>query len=474
MSEFKLTGDFYVSQWNGASLNPGTPTQPYAHPNDAPSANNKVIIGPGEYTGSQGTKSRKHADGLVVFNFNGLNNTIGCDYAQSLAEPAMRGVYVKNCNSFKGNSHIGGGTSGWFTDCVFQINEFPGDYRNSDSLVRCILQSYTSGQIIKTLNNLGNIFPNFLYNCIILDDLHMAGDRSSSSIYQYCYLPFGKKIFITANAPITATTFSGSMINGIINYAGTDYESKRLKNGTSRPDANPSIADIVTIAPSFYANGGFSGDPKFIDLFNRIVEPDSELLSYSGAYGFIGGVRPGKKIPVNSSDSNVSITFSNINTSDPSNVTIQSPATEGQIDIIWKVSDNIAEIQRIFLDALLTFNGSQAGGSVGNNNVPDIFPTSYTPLSQAGLKPNRLLYRLRTSQSIAMPSTDGQWDNDNVALGTTPGSFYLQEWNTKPVIVTVLGVRYGNGNPESIGGTPNGINARWAHARIRLTNNRAF
>ena len=138
------------------------------------------------------------------------------------------------------------------------------------------------------------------------------------------------------------------------------------------------------------------------------------------------------------------------------------------------MSENISEVQKLFLDALLSFDGSEAGGTVGNNNVPDNFPASYSPLSQAGLTPNRLLYELRTSQSIAKPTIDSEWDNDNVALGTTVGAYYRQEWNTKPTIVTVLGVRYGNGNPESIGGTANGINARWAQAKIRLTNNRAF
>ena len=132
------------------------------------------------------------------------------------------------------------------------------------------------------------------------------------------------------------------------------------------------------------------------------------------------------------------------------------------------------EIQTLLLDALIECDPSFAGGTVQNNNVPDNFPSSYSPLAQAGLTPNRNVYELRTSRSIAKPTIDAEWDNDNVDLGTTVGSYYQQEWNTKPAILTVLGVKYGNGNPAGLGGTSNGINARWAQAKIRLTNNRAF
>lgn len=445
MSEFKILpvgSGQYISQWNGNSLNDGSATNPKAHPADvSASATNINIIGPGYYTGGWTGAKFLRADGTVVIDMLGATFNPG-----NTAQRVFDGCIVKNFTP-----------SGSYWTAIDSVLEWLGNFLPFINTAVCVRV------VIKSGDPCGGI------NYGMVNSLIFRTITSIPFSWQFNYVDNSVTIALSVN-----TGWQNNMINGLINISGTLYESKRLVDGSTRPDANPAYPDVITVFPNFYSQGNYSGNPKFIDVDNRIVESDSDLLKKQNANGFVGGVRSGKRIPVNSADSNVSITFTDINTTDPSNVIIQSPATEGQIDIIWKVSDNIAEIQRIFLDALLTFDGSQAGGSAGNNNVPDIFPTSYTPLSQAGLKPNRLLYRLRTSQSIAMPTTDAQWDNDNVALGTTPGDFYLQEWNTKPVIVTVLGVRYGNGNPESIGGTPNGINARWAHARIRLTNNRAF
>jgi hypothetical protein len=89
-----------------------------------------------------------------------------------------------------------------------------------------------------------------------------------------------------------------------------------------------------------------------------------------------------------------------------------------------------------------------------------------------------LVYQLRTSKATVMPLTNNGWDNDNDSIGTTAGAFYYQEWSTsvnpvKPIISTVLGNKFGSGNPEGLGGVVNGINVRYAHIRIRLTNNRS-
>lgn len=474
MSEFKITGDFYASEWNGNSLNVGDANNPFAHPNDVVSTNIRLILGSGIYKGIQNKNIRKHGDGLVVFDFENGDNTHGPTIAQSFSDPANKNIIVKRCNSFRGNQHNGGGNTGWHVDCFFEINIWNGFYRNNDNLVRYIIKGYTESIVTKTTAFYpGNTMGNFLYNCIVLSDIDPGGDRGTSLIFQLNYVPKGVKVYYRSNSNIlTNNAFLNTMLNGIINYDGVDYESKKLFDGSPRPDADPLVNDIISLYPNFYIQGGFSGDPKFIDLENKIVEPDSDLLKKSNGYGFIGGVKPGKSIKKDDSNPDLTITTSQIDTSNPSNWTIGAGYDEGYIFITFKLSDNLVQVPKIHMDALLAFDSSESGGSVGNNNVPDFFPTLYTPLSQSGLKPNRLTYGLRTSQRIAKPTSESHWDNDNIALGSDVARYYVQEWSDQPKIYDVLGVTYGGGNPESIGASGNAINARWCQVQIRLTNRR--
>jgi hypothetical protein len=453
MSEFKITGAKYVSQWNGSSLNAGTDVSPYAHPADSANSSQALILGTGVYKGGWSGSRNPIGDGSVIID--GLNGTnIGVQ--GDITNGPTRNIWFKNvANQMLSFSQI-------MADCI--LENCPNGLWGSTSVNSPYRIIFLTDSVKRGDSN------RWLQNCIILGNLNST---DTFSILQYCYLDKAKR-FTTA-ASINNANFKGNCLNGFVNVSGVDYELKKFIDGTTRSDASGLIPDVIDVYPNVYVNGNFATlDAKFIDVLNRIVSPDSDLLKKSGTLGAIGGVKPGKSISVNSIDSNISITTTDINTTDPANYLIQAPATEGFINIIWKLSDNISEIQKLYLASLLDFDGSAAGGSVGNNNVPDTFPTSYTPLTQAGLKPNRLLYGLRTSQSIAKPTLDSEWDNDSAALGTTPGTYYRQEWDTKPSIVAVLGVRYGNGNPESIGGVANGINARWAQAQIRLTNNRFF
>lgn len=484
MSEFKLTGPYYISEWNGNSLNDGTnPDTPYAHPADVPvnvtSYVTPAIIGSGFYEGNFSRYYPFVGDGKVVADLLGLNPPITiAPTGWAFATPLWKNIEFLNGDTIdlKGNNarlHI--------VDCYLEFN-FINPNGNGNGLAyhyRNIIKGASNGEIA---NSAASARSNNTYNCIFLSNSNdwfaPLSTNSDSFTCQNTYFPKSTTHFFSqTHTAGTLVSFLNNCINSIFILGGAQYELKQLIDGSPRPDANPAISDIVN-APfwaDIYTRGNFASvNEGIIDLKNKIVSPGSDLLKKANTYGFIGGVLPGKKVPVNSSDANITIATTDINTSDPANYLIQSPATEGFINILWKLSNNISEVQKIFLDALLSFDGSDAGGSVGNNNVPDNFPASYSPLSQAGLKPNRLLYELRTSQSIAKPTIDAEWDNDNAALGTTVGAYYRQEWNTKPMIVTALGVRYGNGSPESIGGTANGINARWAQAKIRLTNNRAF
>ena len=461
MSEFKIAGIGYVSQWNGNASNPGTDTSPKAHPSNAGMPGdftNQIIIGPGYYIGSipGGSAARRWTgDGEVIIDLNGGSiDTI----------PVNPRVIFTNL-TIKNGSVNALQSSGYETVNLRLINGIIWKLR--------FTSLHTGFLLIGDVSNNDPSGADSFIGCSFLGSVFSNNLSVSNGTIVSSFLAKGKSIILPNYT--NRSNFRNNCLNGVIIVAGIQYELKLLFDGSARPDADPSVFDLASIWPDIYSfpRNNFSGDPKFIDEYNRIVSSDSVLLSRQDITT-IGSVKPGKSIPVNSSDSDVTITTTNIDTSNPTNWVIQSPETSGTIKILWKLSDNISEIQRLLLDALLSFDGSVAGGTVGNNNVPDIFPTAYTPLSQVGLKPNRLTYALRTSQSISKPLITAEWDNDNVTLGTTVGAFYIQEWNTKPTIVTALGVRYGNGNPESIGGVSNGINARWAEAEIRLTNNRSF
>lgn len=460
MSEFKLTGDKYVSEWNGSSLNPGTDTSPYAHPADSPSSStNIIVVGTGEYQGIwTGTRILKGDSDDVIIDCSGLNISQNASLAL-----VFENITLRNVGTLFGNPSVAGFTYP-LTSCRLD-NVLNLTFGGSNGLTR-----HTSCVYLDTsdINSTNSAARGGSQNCLILTNMNIG-----HSYLAFSYLAKGKRLYYYG----TSANLISNCLNGVLNISGTDYELKYMKDGSPRTDADPLIADLASasgFSDTYSVRGNFAGTPKIINPYRRTVETDSDLLKTSNIFGYIGGVRPSKSVPVNSSDPNVAITTTNIDTADPLNWIIQSPATEGFINIVWKISDTIAEVQRIFLDALLSFYGDATGGTTDNNNVPDNFPASYSTLSAAGLKPNRLIYELRTSQSIGMPTVDSQWDNDSLALGTTAGNYYLQEWNTKPTISTVLGVPYGNGNPLGIGGATNGINARWGNAKIRLTNNRAY
>jgi hypothetical protein len=451
MSEFRLSGTHYCSEWNGSPSNDGTnPDTPYLHPNNGPTGYAfNYILGAGVYLGNILGAKKIFGDGKVIIDFQ--NNIVG-----NTGQLLFNGVHMKNLLAPLGSTS----SFAQMQNCI--IENMPlCNFRSGDP--NDCFGNVLVGDIKHTNNH--NLFT--LNNSLILVDF----DQNNTSVqrFSYNYLPSGKRFKFSGTN--LAVVFE-NCLNGLFNIGGTDYELKKLIDGSSRPDADPSIPDIITVFPNVYTQGNFAGNANILDAFNKVVSPNSDLLKRSNSNGFIGGVKAGRSIPVNTTEQNVFITTSQIDTSDPTNLKIGSGFDEGFIDIVLRLNDNVVEIPVLHYDGLLAFDSSQAGGTAGNNNVPDFFPTLFSPLSQVGLKPNRLTYGLRSSRSLSRPTSENQWDNDNLALGSDVARFYVQEWGTKPTITDVLGVTYGNGNPQSIGGSANTINARWIQVRIRLTNRR--
>lgn len=448
MSEFKITPigtGQYISEWNGNSANDGTAANPKKHPNEVPASTANVnIIGPGVYKGLiSGIKPLK-ADGKVIIDM--LGNTFNPGNFGTVR--LFDGCWVKNFTPASTYWHA--------IDCILEwqgtflplLNTGIGSLRNI----------YLPGVAVGGING------------VIGNSIVMRQITNQLNGFIYNYIP--KETTMTF---FNSTAYQHNMVNGPINIGGTLYECKRLIDGTTRPDADPLLPDVIAAYPNFYVNGNYSGDPKFISFLDKIVEPSSDLLRKLNGNGFVGGVKPGKFIGKTTSGPDVEITTSQINTSDPSNWSIQAGNDEGFIYLTFKLSDNLVQVPIIHADSIFAFDGSQAGGSSSNNNVPDFFPTIYSPLSQAGLKPNRLTYGLRTSIQTIKPTSESQWDNDALSLSTDVGRYYVQEWGAQPQICNISGVTYGAGSPQFPTATvKNTINARWCQIQIRLTNKRTY
>jgi hypothetical protein len=412
MSEFKITGVGYVSEWNGDAANPGTATSPKAHPSDAGMPGtyaDVIIIGAGYYTGSipGGSAARRWtADGEVIIDLQGGD----IDPIANNPPSIFTGLTIKNGSLGRIQ------TAGYQTVNCRLINGNTWKLRFSSIHTGFLLMN-------DVVNNDSSGAGNFT-GCILLGSITGFQALGANQTFISNYLAKGKSIILPTWT--SRTNFRNNCINGTIIVSGVSYELKFLFDGSPRPDADPGILDLASIWPDIYTSprNNFSGDPKFIDEYNRVVSPDSDLLKRSDITT-IGSVVAGRKIEKGNSDPDVTITTSQIDTTDPTVWTIQSGFDEGFINFVFKLSDNIVKVPKIFLDSILSFDASVPGGSATNNNVPDIFPNLFNPLSLSGLKPNRLTYNLRTSISISRPVSESQWDNDFASLSTIPGQYYV-------------------------------------------------
>lgn len=451
MSEFKKVGNGYISEWNGSPANAGTALAPKAHPADAGMPAGTIIVGTGYYLGNIPNANARNfvGDGLPIFDLAGGN------IPTAAGNNSTSFIYFRNGKV----DFIGQAGAINFNNCVFE--NCPA--MSLSLLTTVFLNTFLPNASQAYFSNAAG----FSYNSIFLESFIGSGLQ----VFHFSFLAKGKKLKYVG----TSANLLNNCINGTVEISGVEYELKKLIDGTTRPDVNPLIPDIVTAAGFlgvYTTQGNFANGEKILDVLAKIVEPDSTLLRRSNANGFIGGVKAGRKIVKDSLDSDVTITTSQINTLDPSNWTIQAGNDEGYIFIILKISDNLVEIPVINFDGILAFRGALAGGSAGNNNVPDFFPTLYSPLTQGALKPNRLTFGLRSSIRTEKPANESHWDNDNLALSTDVARYYIQEWGAKPQIGNVAGVTYGNANPQFIGSTINSINARWIQVQIRLSNKR--
>jgi hypothetical protein len=472
INEFKLIGNGYIAK-NGDSANVGTdPTLPKAHPADFALLNSSdvAVIGAGSYFGGGQAINNYFGDGKVVWDLNNTSSITARNF-ESAGLGSIRNIKFKNFLSIRGSAT---NVQCRFYECIFEqatiLLERNGNQSNGfvPAVVKSIyigetLQGFGGGSEIRINGSFPQINNIFLVNTFIYPG-RIGGTILGNYVPKNCQI-FSDSISI-------GTSISNNMINGLITIAGITYELKRMSDGSTRPDADPLIPDLIDIYPNVYVNGNFCGEAKFLDVIGKIVEPSSDLLKRSTTFGFVGGVRPGRStILLGNTDPNTEITLFQVEQVG-NGYKVATGETWGQIDIIRKESNSVVELGVKNPITPLAFDSNETPGSSLNNNVPDSWPLT-DPGTDPGKLPNRLTYLLRTSQNNNKPTTDGQWDND-ASSGGVAGVFYVQEWFTKPTLTQTGGNTYGNAEPEGYGGTVNPINARWVHYRIYLRNDRDY
>jgi hypothetical protein len=432
MSQFRKTGDFYASQWNGNDLNAGTdPTLPKASIASFASSNTiRIVLGSGVYIGGWSGQRWLQGDGSVKINGGGANNSDNNKF---------QGIHLSNFSFLMRSTQSFNGAQDCILENITNISLRSG--ADIDGKLALSRNLYIGTDMTST-------FRGALYSSLILCSIlgtGVAGTRGMS----YSYLDKLKTIRLVN---ITGEwIFEESVVNGkiISNVDGLTYESKKLIDGSPRPDADSGILDIVSIYPSFYINGCYSCDPsevKIIDLFSRTVEASSILLSKSNSLGFIGGVKVGKSIAVD--ESGFVITKTGIDDSNPNSWKLSG--SFGKVRISGKVSDSLISAQTLDIRIPFNFDGSEVGGSAGNNNVPDAYNTR-TTLDTKGLLPNRLTFEVRSSQlANADRNNSADWDNDNTNNPSIAGQYYLMEYGQAMLFHVVSSVSYGNADANAI------------------------
>lgn len=436
MARFKVSGNYYVSQWGGNDANAGTdPDLPKASIASSPNVVGVHVIGSGVYKGNTLTTVSKAfiGDGRVIIdglggNLSGSNN--GCSW---------KNIWLRNCSNIS-QTNIPEST----TDCIFEQilgNASPG---NAPSVSRCVF--------LPSANPWTSPGGFSLFNCLIFNQINVVVTTNAGINGSF----IAKNVITTWTATYVPGTaaFDNNCVNGIISRNGINYELKQLSDGSARPDADGSILDIVTVFPAVYTRGNFACvDPEFIDIYSKTVLPTSPLLKRTSGGYFIGAVRPAQIVRLD--DAGFQFTYTNINLTNPLAVGTNIGQPYGRVRITGKLSDTPTSFGKFSLRTVLAFNKNDAGGSVGNNNVPDA--VRLLGLLPGNIdKPRRLTYLMRTSLSTtaSQASPDSVWDND----GALVGDYLLHEDNTVPQHAPFGGNIYGNGDPRGIGATLSNFN----------------
>lgn len=440
MSQFRQTGSFYISQWDGDDLNAGTdPTLPKKTIQGLGTGNlagSPAIVGTGVYKLTSALTGSKYLVGekLAIVDWNNTAIPIGSRHT---------GMWYKNFASLGFNTVAESSTN----NCIFDSTTNPTIVIRASSATT---PSHFRNIFLQDWRQNGNSAWQ-QHNSIFI------GKMNTVTAIGFAYFSNNfadKNSELVLNVTLAPTEIKDNLINCPIRVVGsaTLYEAKFLIDGSPRPDADGALPDISAVFANFYSQGNFAceeSDVKFIDIISRTVEAGSILLQKSNTIaGYIGGVKVGKKIDLD--ESGFTITKTGIDDSNPNFWKIATGQPFAKIRITGKVSDSLISAQTLDIRIPFNFDGDAVGGSANNNNVPDAW-NARTALDTKGELPNRLTFEVRSS-TLTNPGRDvsADWDNDNTNSPSIAGQYYLMEYGQPMLHHIISAVAYGNADANAI------------------------
>lgn len=437
MSQFKKTGAFFCSTFGGSALNAGTALAPYAHPTTAPSSTTNRVVCSGSFKGGWAGTRVIVADGPCVIDLLGSTVTMDTDkFSPEVgSNPERDFIHVKNGALT--------GASGYKNVVLENVSQIHINANNGSFLAQRMIYLPNSFNLITQVCSFLSLQNSLVFENVLFSNISFSGRITR------CYLDKDKYFeFQYLTVPTTAQWNSFGpiycILNGRIVVNGVNYELKRLKDGTTRPDANPDYTDFLVIYPNVYTTGNYAGDMKFINILKRKVHPDSDVfhnaINFDTSFGWIGGVSIGRYVKPD--DANFQYSYSsNIDSSNPLSLKTAVGQPFGKIRITGKVSNNLITGMTIDFSSILKYDATILGGVPNNNNVPDA--SREMGLTLGDFRPRRFTFKARFSSSLTanQASPDSVWDNDQ-KVGA--GNWMLFEFNKALILNLKGGVHYGN------------------------------
>jgi hypothetical protein len=396
-NNFKLVGSIYIAKpLAGHDSNNGTtPNTPKASCINHGSTGDH-IVGAGHYlaSGTMDGGRTYRADGIVIlespttgnFNINfggngpgtitGFKRLIRINFANGSGSSGSRTVSACTLDSCSGG---GGAGSAYFNF-------------SSNIIINSVLGSLTTANHNQKYSR--NVFINSVITC-----RHSTGGTGSTGDFKSNYVDNASIVRISTE--YLPANFRNNNINGVIEFIGDGFGDSTARfyaiqdELTGTPQDNGYDSGVQWLTQSNLTADGWTGaitgwntavgtcmnkDPKFNNpsIEDYTLQADSPHIGAGEAGVNIG--RFGIGVSVINTDDGIGdtevITTPEIDTSIPLSFQLDTEEIEGYVQYTFKVGSSPIVPGPIDPLVAFNFNTSSAGGTTGNNNVPDSEPLS--------------------------------------------------------------------------------------------------
>ena len=463
-NNFREIGDWYISKTGNdgnSGLTPDLPKRTLL--TDYTAAGDLIVVGSGLYQEDIGKSLGQgghiyEGDGLVVFNGNGIYEIINGGAAGGLSQIFIN-IIITNYSVRSSNN----ARTYDFRQCLIE-----------NVLATTSTHLFTCNQSILINVN----FSNASSGASILSSIFISSSVFSS-IFKNNYVDIDSVIKCTNISP---SNFRNNNIQGTILLDATKYAIQDQLIGT--PQDNGYAVGVDWLTEANLTTNGYSGTISGWDIavstcfnrdpqFNNVSKLDFSINTNSphfqnaeNAIDNIGGTNVGQGFYGTDDEWNISMeALQDANITGISDRILAS-GTSGKITSAPIQTPGGILLTPIVINYVgaLIFDSDEAGGTSGNQNVPDSI--NYNS-GDAGRNPNRLSYEMRWTTSATKPTQDSDWTNGGYISAGTWANF---EWNQQPRIDNL-----GRGNGDASYNQLNNqsIEFIWYQVRVTLRNNYA-